>query len=192
MIRSWETGLDAGLGEHKRWYPTSLYQSEFDIAVSGACGRICDLARAHWPSEKRLWRCLASWKPQCSQFLLSAFLDIGLVLKFWSSFFFWPHWCLSSSSSNQYGKCLGQDADSWVNLHLRRFDYVTCAFLSQFRAACATYFKIISHCLFGREAVVQLSGNHPLLDGSQFIYLVDFFIPFWNQQKRVSIKRFCN
>lgn len=190
MIRSWDTGLDAGLGEHKRWYPISLYQSEFDVAVSGACGRICDLAHAHWPSEKRLWGCLAN--------AVSFFCLLSLTLA-WSSnfghpfFFFWPCWCLSSSSSsNQYGECLGQDADSWVNLHLRRFDYVTCAFLSQFRAACATYFKIISRCLFGREAVVQLSGNHPLLDRSQFIYLVDFFIPFWSHQEKVSIKRFCN
>lgn len=155
------------LGLESWWYPTSLYQSEFNVAISRTCGRICDLAHAHWLSEKRLWRCFTSWKPQCSQFLLSTFLGPQILVIFF--FFFWPCWCLSNSSSNQYVKCLGQDADSWVNLHLRWFDYVTCAFLSQFRGACATYFKIISRCLFGREAVVQLNGNHPLLDGSQFI-----------------------
>lgn len=73
------------LGLESWWYPTSLYQSEFNVAISRTGGRICDLAHAHWLSEKRLWRCFTSWKPQCSQFLLSTFLGPQILVTF---FFF--------------------------------------------------------------------------------------------------------
>lgn len=99
---------------------------------------------------------LESGKTQCSLFLLSDFLDFGLVLKFPSSCSFCE--CMSPGhahtlSSSSRNKCLKhevteQDADSWVNLHLDRFGYVTQAFPSQFPVACATYFKMIWDCFF--------------------------------------------
>lgn len=80
---------------------------------------------------------------------------------------------LSSCSRNRYlkQKCLEQDADSWMDLHLETFEFVTQTFLSQFTVACAIYFKIISDCfsLFGRNPIVQINGQHPLLNGSRFI-----------------------
>lgn len=122
--------------------------------------RISDLAQAPLIlcSQKSgsASECLESGKTQCSLFLLSDFLDFGLVLKFPSSCSFCEctspgraH-ALSSSSRNSCLKheVTEQVADSWVNLHLERFGFVTQAFLSQFPVACATYFEMIWDCFF--------------------------------------------
>lgn len=94
---------------------------------------------------------LGSGKTQCSLFLLSDFLDFGLALKFPSFCSFcecMSPGCAHALGSSSRNRCLKhevteQDADSWMNLHLERFGYVTQAFPSQFPVACATYFKSI-------------------------------------------------
>lgn len=149
-----EVGLDARLGQHGRWFP-NIFFGQFAVGHEGAISSIYDLIQA--PLILRSQKSgsasagLGSGKTQCSLFLLSDFLDFGLVLTFPSSCSFCEcasPGCAHTSSSSSRNLCLKQevteqDADSCMNLQLERFGCVTQAFPPQFPVACATYFKII-------------------------------------------------
>lgn len=102
--------------EHKRWFPNIFSAVEgIQRSTWRGPGRICDLAQAAWIlcSQKSgsVWAYLGRQKTQCGLFLLSASLDIGLVLNFPSSCFFFCERmspghasALSSCSRNRYLK----------------------------------------------------------------------------------------
>lgn len=141
------------------------------------CSRICDVEQASLilcsQSSGSAWAGLGIWKTQCSLFLLSDFLDFGLVLKFPSSCFFYEcssSGCAHALSSSSRNRCLKhevteQDADSWMNLHLEAFGYVTRAFLSQFPVAIYfRLFEIVFHCLAGALWCKSMSNTLSWMD----------------------------